>query len=116
MARNNIKLLTNSQRVALNDKYIFEHKDNMILVKLHDYGRITAHPDDKPFSINSSIRKITFSIDAINIWKELYKDPKTRESLVNVQHAVNELYVTYQPVDISSVKKFMKDSIKVKKI
>lgn len=116
MSRNNIKLLTDRQRIELKEKYYFEYEDGFVVVKLHDYGRTTKHPDDKPFHINSTIRKIIFSLDAINIWKELYLDEKTRASLIDVQHAVNSLYVMYQPINVASVRKFMKDGIKVKKI
>lgn len=116
MPRNNIKLLTDRQRIALKEKYYFEYEDGNVVVKLHGYGRSTKHPDDKPFHINSKIRKLVFSVDGINIWKELYVDERTRVSLIDVQHAVNSLYVMYQPVTVESVKKFMKDCIKVKKI
>lgn len=116
MARNNIKLLTERQRLALKEKYYFEYEPGYVVVKLHDYGRSTKHPDDRPFHINSTIRKLIFSVDAINIWKQLYDDEKTRTSLIDIQHAVNSLSVMYQPVNLDTVKKFMKDSVKIKKI
>ena len=116
MSRNNVKLLTDRQRIELKEKYYFEYEEGFVVVKLHDYGRITKHPDNKSFHINSPIRKVVFSLDAIRIWKELYADEKTRASLIDVQHAVNSLYVMYQPINTESVKKFMKDAIKVKKI
>lgn len=116
MSRNNVKLLTDQQRIDLKSEYYFEHEDGFILVKLYHYGRVTKHPDDKPFHINSPIRKVCFSMDAIDIWKELYKDEKTRMSLIDVQQAVNSLYVTYQPISLESVKQFLQHSNKVHQI
>lgn len=121
MARNNVKPLTEEQRIAFNKKYVFEYdfKTDEIIVKFTNYGRITTHNSNKNFSINSNIRKITFTVDAINIWKELYVDKETRESLIDVQNAANNLYVTYQEISLDSVKRFIRNwdgSMKVKEI
>lgn len=112
MSRNNIKLLTERQRAEFKEKYYFEYEPGYVVVKLYDYGRITKHPDNKSFHINSTIRKLIFSVDAIDIWKTLYKDPKTRISLIDVQHAVNSLYVMYQPITLKNVTNFLKNLAK----
>lgn len=117
MKRNNVRLLTDKELDILNYKYTFEIEDNNILVKLNHIDRITYHDIDKPFSINvKNLRKITFSLDAIEIWKSLYND-EPRPNLFEIQQAVNKLIITYQQVNIENVKALLNgQSIKIKKI
>lgn len=105
MAGNNIKLLTDRQLVALDEKYSFDIDGEDIIVKVKDYNRETRHPIDKSFSINSKIRKITLSSDAILIWSQFYKSGPY--SLFEVQNAINKLYLTYQDITITNVKKIL---------
>ena len=53
MARNNIKILSPAQLEKLNAKYYFEVDENDIIVGLNGYQRVTRHPRDKCFHINS---------------------------------------------------------------
>jgi hypothetical protein len=54
-------------------------------------------------------------MDAINIWRSLYN--KGLPSLLSVQHAVNQLTVTYQKITEENVKKLLRGAdIKIKKI
>lgn len=116
MARNNIKLLKPKELELLNEKFIFELEEDAIVVKLRNYGRVTRHPIDKPFHINAKgIRKVCFSMEAINIWKALYN--KGLPTLFSVQQAVNYLTIAFQKVDENAVKKILSgQQIKVKKI
>ena len=116
MARNNIKILSQAQLEKLNAKYYFEVDGQDILVGLNNYQRVTRHPRDKCFHINSKTdvkRKICFSKEAINIWLAC-KENKLKLSLFDVQNAVNNLTVTYQPVSYDNVVRFFNRSMKIK--
>lgn len=117
MARNNIKLLTDIQLKILNEKYIFELDGDEILVKFHHYGRVTRHDANKPFHINAKkIRKVCFNVQAIEIWKSMQSDKKV-PTLLSVQQAVNKLTITFQPVNVDTVRKLLFESdIKLKNI
>lgn len=108
MTRNNIKLLTPAQLDKLNEKYIFDVDDENIIVRLRNYNRITKHPKNKTFHINSKIRKVCFSLDAINIWLSIRESYKNY-SLFDVQQAVNTAYITYRPIDIQNVLTLLKN-------
>ena len=116
MTRNNIKLLTDSQYNQLNDKYIFELTEDSILVRLTTHGRVTEHALDKPFHINAKgIRKVCFSMDAIEIWKKMYNNGFP--TLLAVQQAVNKLTITFQKVNEENVCKILSgQDIKIKRI
>lgn len=104
MARNNIHLLTITDLKRLSDRYLFslDKEEKNILVKTKDSNRITSHDITKPFRINIlGERVIVFSMDAIEIWKELYKEHKY--SLLYVQNAVNKLLITFQKVNKENV-------------
>ena len=115
MARNNIKILSQAQLEKLNAKYYFEVDGQDILVGLNNYQRVTRHPRDKCFHINSKTdvkRKICFSKEAIDIWLAC-KENKLKLSLFDVQNAVNNLTVTYQPVSYENVVRFFNRSMKI---
>lgn len=107
MARNNIKLLTAEQLAHFNKRYHFSKEGNDIVVRIDDYARETKHPVNAPFAINAKkIRKICFSLEAINIWISLC-DMKCTWTLVDVQNAVNALYIMYQKINVESVKQVL---------
>lgn len=115
MARNNIKILSPAQLEKLNAKYYFEVDGQDILVGLNGYQRVTRHSRDKCFHINSRNdvkRKICFSKEAIDIWLTC-KENKLKLSLFDVQNAVNNLTVTYQPVSYENVVRFFNRSMKI---
>lgn len=107
MARNNVKLLTAVQLEKLNQKYIFDADDDNIIVKIANYDRVTKHPKNEVFHINSKIRKVCFSMEAINIWLAIRNE--YAYSLFDVQQAANILYVTYCPINTDSVLKLLKN-------
>ena len=109
MSRNNVKLLTATQLDKLNDKYEFFVEDNDIVVKMRHYNRSTKHPLDKSFFINSKIRKISFSLDAINLWLKL-KD-ETKYTLLDIQQAVNSAYVLYIEINEKNILDLLKKPI-----
>ena len=115
MARNNIKILSPAQLEKLNAKYYFEVDETDIIVGLNGYQRVTRHPRDKCFHINSRSdvkRKICFSKEAIDIWLAC-KENKLKLSLFDVQNAVNVLTVTYQRVSYENVVRFFNRSMKI---
>lgn len=93
--RNNVKLLSCRELCALNDKYCITVDDDTdnILVVLRNYNRVTKHSKDKPFSISSKIRKITFSMDAIDFWLRHLHDCKF--SLFDIQQVINYASISY---------------------
>lgn len=116
MTRNNIKLLTPAQLDKLNEKYVFEVDENDIVVRLRHYNRVTKHPKDKAFHINSKIRKVSFSLDAIEIWLSIRETHKNY-SLFDVQQAVNTAYITYRPIEVTNVLNILKNpTFKIQKV
>ena len=109
MPKSNIKLLTKDERQYFRDNYSFELQGNFVLVKFKNYGRVVAHSIFEPFSIVSKIRKITISVNAINLWKDKFMNTDT--SLVDVQNAMNALTIAYQATDYTDVKNQL-DAIK----
>lgn len=103
----NIKLLSNEQRVKLSQIYNFELKDDTIIVTTKNYSRKTAHSCNESFSINSPIRKITITPDAIQMWSKL----NFEYHLINIQQIVNYLAITYQDINVDNVKNFLRDEI-----
>lgn len=114
MKRNNVKLLTQEDFELLNSKFEITIEDNKIVVKNKTMKKNTYHDIDKPFHINAKkIRKICFTMDAINIWKELYKE----FTLFQIQSCVNRLILTYQQVNIKNVKEILtKYNLKIEEI
>lgn len=113
MARNNVKLLTEEQLTALNRRYIFEPRETDILVMVIGYRRKTVHPYNENFSINAKERKVTFTTEAIEFWKNLYDPKKHLPSLLDVQQAYNILLLTHQPIDERSIRKMLKTGPKI---
>lgn len=108
MARANVKLLTNEELKFFNDVYIFDYDDEYIIVSNKYYNRSTRHSRDATFFINSKVRKLTFTVEAINIWIELDKEFPKEFSLVDIQQAVNTLFVLYKPISKKDVLKMLK--------
>ena len=109
--RNNIKLLTQKELEQLNEKYFFELEGDMILVCLHHYDRVTAHPVNKSFHINcKDVRKVCFSLDAIDVWKQMIKKTK-KYSLFDVQQAVNKLHLMYLDTTYTNVERMLENGI-----
>lgn len=108
MMRNNVKLLTDTQLRLFMHRYQIDYDGTNIIVKPRLKKRYTHHDANKPFHINAkNLRKICFTMDAINIWKELYNPNTKLPSLFMVQQAVNILFISLQPIDIKHVKEIL---------
>lgn len=101
MSKSNIRLLTKDERKYFNDTYIFVLKSDVILVRTKEFRRYTSHPIDSDFSINSKVRKIKISKEAIELWSKSFIDSKW--SLIDIQNAVNSLIITYQQITYDAV-------------
>lgn len=104
---NNAKLLSADEYKFYKDKYTFDLYNDNVAVGLVGYNRLTLHPLTEKFFINGLInkkpyRKITFTPDAMAIWKELYLEDKNY-NLVDVQQAVSKLRITFQPISKQNV-------------
>ena len=111
MAKNNIKLLTPRELSEFNAKYRFNRNATHVIVSIEGYNRITLHDIDKPFTINSKIRKVTFTTEAINLWRQI---DLSDCSLLDIQQAVNYLILSYQEVNLKNVKNVLNYPIKIK--
>ena len=101
----NVRALTKNELDFLNEKYSFELLDRYIIVSCKGLNRKVLHEIDKSFSLNSPVRKINISREAIDMWINNFKDEC---SLIDVQNAINSLIVTYQDISISDIKKVLK--------
>lgn len=101
MPRSNIKLLTRGERRYFKENYTFSIKDDFILVKFNNYGRIVAHPIDEDFYIASKVRKIKISKEATKLWMTKFQN--SEYSVVDIQNAMNVLTICYQPTDFDDV-------------
>ena len=110
MPKNNIRLLTEDERRYLNQKYSFDIEDGNVLVKTINYGKVTKHPLDKTFAINTIVRKITISAETLAIWsKDVYKKLDNQFTLIDVQNVVNMLTISYQEITNQAVISVLKE-------
>lgn len=108
MAGNNIKLLTKKELSNLKNLYYFKLDDSKqnILVGNNYMRRITPHPINKGFGLNSKVRVIKISKEAISIWMGLKE-----YNLFEIQQAINILKMLFQEIDTTSVKKLLDKNI-----
>lgn len=64
--------------------------------------RTVLHDIHEPFLVSTSLRKVSFSKDAINYWINDFND---RYTLPDVQNAISVLTVTYQDVTKDEIRK-----------
>lgn len=107
MSKNNVKIITPDELAYLNSRYEFEIMGKNILVKIKNYNRVTAHPLNKSFSLNTKVRKVTITAEVIKVWHESFKD---RYSLFDVQNAVNILIATYQLPSVEEILRQLRDN------
>lgn len=122
MPDNNRKVLSSSILCRLNAIYQFTYdkENNVITTTLSTCKRTTTHDANKAFLINSKHlrKKITFTIDEIEMWKSFQSDKKLAKfSLFDIHNTVNKLRVMYQEPDRNSVAKMLQnDFCGIKKI
>lgn len=104
MPANNSRVLSDDMLEQLKNKYsiVYNVENNTLTVSLKTWNRSTVHDADAFFHINSKSkpkRKVVFGALAIDIFKELQQDDKTKHiTLFDVQNAVNKLKVMYQKI------------------
>ena len=105
MGKNNIKVISSSEMEYLNSRYSFSIEGNQILVKIKNYNRVTAHPANASFSLNTKVRKLDITPEAVKLWNDSFKD---KHSLFEVQNAINILISTYQTPSFEEVAEQLK--------
>lgn len=106
---NNMKLLTSEELSKLKDIYRFEldeSKENVVVVNNY-YTRSTPHPISDNFTLNSKVRVITISKEAIKVWLEL----EQKYNLFEVQQVVYILQMMMQKVDTTLVEELLDKNI-----
>lgn len=84
--------------VKTNSKYI------VVTTKTYN-SRKVLHNINESFLISTSMRKISFSKEAINYWINDFKD---EYSLIEVQNAISVLTITYQPINKEEIRNQLK--------
>ena len=107
MSKNNLKLLSDEQLIEFKEKYTFQILDSLIVVRTSNFNRPTMHDKNKGFFITLNNRKLTITPEAINMWENNF--PNTH--LVDVQHAINRLFLMYQNPNVEDIKKILNDEI-----
>lgn len=103
----NVKAISDDDIREFEEAYDVTIKGNDIVVNSLKRNTSTLHPLGKPFNITSRyIRKVTFTVDAINLWKDHFM---LTHSLFRVQAAVNKLIITYSPVNYETVNKCLEE-------
>lgn len=109
MRKNNLKLLTLDQLNELKSIYYFEldKLNKNILVCNTNYNRKTPHPINNHFTLNSKVRVIRVSKEAIKIWIEL----EQKYNLFDIQEVICILVFMLQDIDTTLVKKLLDKNI-----
>lgn len=108
MPDNNRKILSNYNltMLELNSYFTYDPVRNVIITNFYNLQKTTEHPANKGFIMFSKKlgKKITFGIEAINIWIKFQSDENlSKYSLYTVNNAVNKLRIMYQPINESKV-------------
>ena len=106
----NVRALTKDELDFLNSKYLFEYVQGYVVTSCAGFGRKVMHDINQGFSLNTPIRKIKITKDAIDFWINEFKDEYT---LLDVQNAISSLIVTYQDISLDDIKTVLqrKDSL-----
>lgn len=96
----NIKILTREELDYLVGKYLFRMLNPEIIgVKTTTCIRENTHPINEKFAINTPIKRITISPEAIDYWNKL----NGKYHLIEVQNAINVLTVMYQEISEKTI-------------
>lgn len=107
MSKNNLKLLSTEQLTTFKEKYNFQILDSLIVVRTSNFNRPTMHDKTKTFFIASNNRKLTITPEAIEMWEKYFSD----RHLIDVQQAINKLFLMYQTPNVEDIKKIINDEI-----
>lgn len=114
MSGNNFKLITNEEIEYLNEKYSFDISGNKILVTPTGFNRVTAYDIDSAFRLNTKVRTVTISPEAIRYWIDKYQN---KYSLFEVQNAISALLILCQDINEENIDNVLKrKSVSIKKI
>lgn len=103
----NIKLLTNRERIELKNRYSFvDCGDNVLVITKGGKLRV-PHPKGETIVLNSSVRKVSITPEAVSYWERM-RDI----NLFDLQHTINALYVSYQPINEGNIRRYYNNSIK----
>ena len=110
------KVLSDEELDYLIDRYSFGtavvDQNTYIVVKCKDYNRMVLHDATRKFTINSPIKRLTISKEAISLWLNNYKD---KYSLIEVQNALSTLIITYQDLTLDDISKQLeRKTVKIK--
>lgn len=101
----NLKALSVDELKYFLDRYDIKLLDDYILVTCKTLNRKTLHDLDKGFPLSTPIKKMNITKQAIELWKNDYKDSY---SLIEVQNAINTLIITYQNVNDFQIREQLK--------
>lgn len=101
----NLRALTKEELDFLNSKYEFTYIPNYIVTTCTGFGRKVLHDVNKSFSLNTPIRKIKITKEAIDFWVNEFRNEYT---LLDVQNAISSLIVTYQDISLEDIKTALK--------
>lgn len=101
------KLDVNSQKElkGLIDDFVKNNSKYIVVTTKGYNARKVVHNINESFLVSTSLRKISFSKEAINYWINEFKDDY---SLVEVQNAISILTITYQPVNVDEIRNQLK--------
>lgn len=103
----NIKILSKEEVDYLREKYLFElvvaESGEYVAVKTTSFSRKVLHDASSNFSINTPIKRITITPEAVKYWKELLN-----YDLITIQNAINTLLIMYQPITKEEIVKQIK--------
>lgn len=105
MAQNNLSLLTKEQYQKISEKYVFRVGKDKVVVFCN--GKITTHLIEDGFAINTPWKKVSFSKEMIEYWKEL----KYQYDLLDIKQAYTILKIMYQPTTLDNIIKTLNTSL-----
>lgn len=105
MTQNNLSLLTKTQFEEISKKYTFRAEYDNIVVYCN--GKITTHPIKDGFSINTPWKRISFTKEMLEYWKEL----EYEYDLLEIKQAYTILKIMYQPITRQSLTNILQTSL-----
>lgn len=86
-----------------NDLYDISIEGDNVVVKCKNYTRTRVHPKNEEFCINSKVKRITFTKDAI----DFFEKHQSKYTLIEVQNVVNILSISLQNITEENIKRIL---------
>lgn len=96
----NIKVLTKQERLYFLERYKFTKEGNTVFVQINNYRKVTAHKIEDGININSKVRRLKLSSEALKYWATYFEN---KYSPVEVQNAMNFLTISYKEINAASI-------------